>query len=113
MPGGFPRKTHEFVRSCLCDLRPQGTAVIADGPRRVPMLRLIAFVIESWAYMLAILIVLTALLHSVRRIGPTEVGLVMKRLSWSKLANDNPIAFNGEAGYQADLLMPGLHWKPW
>src|SRR5262249_39839874 len=26
---------------------------------------------------------------------------------------DNPVAFNGEAGYQADLLMPGLRWKAW
>lgn len=55
------------------------------------MLRLVAFVIESWAYVLGILIVVTAILRSVRRIGPTEVGLVMKRLSWSKLANDNPM----------------------
>ena len=77
------------------------------------MLRLVAFVIGSWAYVLVILIVMAAILRSVRRIGPTEVGLVMKRLSWSKLSNDNPIAFEGEAGYQADLLMPGLRWKPW
>jgi hypothetical protein len=77
------------------------------------MLRLVAFVIGSWAYVLVILIVIAAILRSVRRIGPTEVGLVTKRLSWSKLSNDNPIAFEGEAGYQADLLMPGLRWKPW
>ena len=50
---------------------------------------------------------------SIRRIGPTEVGLAMKRLSFKKLANDNPIALAGEAGYQADLLMPGLRWKLW
>jgi hypothetical protein len=49
---------------------------------------------------------------SLRRIGPTEVGLVTKRFSFKKLARDNPVAFNGEAGYQADLLMPGLRWKP-
>jgi SPFH domain / Band 7 family len=86
---------------------------IDNCPRRLPMLRLVAFVIESWAYVLVIFIVVTAMLRSVRRIGPTEVGLVMKRMSWSGLANDNPIAFKGEAGYQADLLMPGLRWKPW
>jgi hypothetical protein len=53
------------------------------------------------------------LLASLRRIGPTEVGLVTKRFSFSKLAKDNPVAFAGEAGYQADLLMPGLRWKAW
>ncbi len=52
-------------------------------------------------------------LASTRRIGPTEVGLVTKRWSVRKLPNDNPIAFNGEAGYQADLLMPGVRWKLW
>src|SRR6476620_1229935 len=77
------------------------------------MLRLVALMIESWAYALVFLIVVLAVLRSVRRIGPTEVGLVMKRLSLSTLANDNPIAFKGEAGYQADLLMPGLRWKPY
>jgi len=48
---------------------------------------------------------------SLHKIGPTEVGLVTKRFSFKKLAKDNPVAFNGEAGYQADLLMPGLRWK--
>lgn len=55
--------------------------------------------------------VFLVVLPSIRRIGPTEVGLVTKRFSISKMGGDNPIAFNGEAGYQADLLMPGLRWK--
>jgi hypothetical protein len=46
-------------------------------------------------------------------IGPTEVGLVMKRFSGKKLSADNPVAFAGEAGYQSELLMPGLRWKFW
>ena len=50
---------------------------------------------------------------SIRRIGPTQVGLVTKRFSFRKLSGDNPIALNGEAGYQADLLMPGWRWKFW
>jgi SPFH domain / Band 7 family len=50
---------------------------------------------------------------SIRVIGPTEVGLVLKRFSIRKLTNDSPIAFHGEAGFQADLLMPGRRWKPW
>lgn len=77
------------------------------------MLRVLQFVVGFWAYLLLTFIVISAALRSVRRIGPTEVGLVTRRLSFRKLSNDNPIAFNGEAGYQADLLMPGLRWKPW
>src|SRR5207249_10619422 len=30
-----------------------------------------------------------------------------------KLPGDNPIAFHGEAGYQAGLLMPGVRFKLW
>jgi len=52
-------------------------------------------------------------LPSLRRIGPTEVGLVTKRFSLKKLTDDNPIALAGEAGYQADLLMPGLRLQWW
>jgi len=44
---------------------------------------------------------------SVRVVGPTEVGLVLKRVAFRNLKDDNPIALHGEAGYQADLLMPG------
>jgi uncharacterized membrane protein YqiK len=49
-------------------------------------------------------------LKSIYSIGPTEVGLVRKRFG-AALPEDNPIAFHGEAGYQADLLMPGLRFK--
>lgn len=59
----------------------------------------------------ALLIVLAYIALSIRHIGPSEVGLVLKRVSHKKLSQDNAIAFNGEAGYQADLLMPGLRWK--
>src|SRR5262245_43128867 len=52
-------------------------------------------------------------LNSVHKIGPAEVGLVNKRLSFRKLHDDNPIAFRGEAGYQATLLMPGLRLRLW
>lgn len=51
--------------------------------------------------------------NSFKSIGPTEIGLVNKRFSLSKLSNDNPIAFSGEAGYQEELLMPGLRFKVW
>jgi uncharacterized membrane protein YqiK len=56
------------------------------------------------------LVVIVVVLKSIYSIGPTEVGLVRKRIG-KKLPDDNPVAFNGEAGYQADLLMPGLRFK--
>ena len=57
--------------------------------------------------------VVILILPSIRIIGPSEIGLVIKRFSFKKLSQDNPIAFNGEAGYQADLLMPGWRFKFW
>lgn len=63
----------------------------------------------SWVAIL-IVAILTLVLKSIYSIGPTQVGLVRKRFGAS-LPEDNPIAFHGEAGYQADLLMPGLRFK--
>ena len=60
-----------------------------------------------------VLLVGVCVLKSIKTIGPTEVGLVTKRFGLGKLADDNPIAFHGEAGYQAELLMPGLRFKLW
>lgn len=48
---------------------------------------------------------------SIKRIGATQVGLVIKRFSFKKLSNGNVVAFNGEAGYQSELLMPGWRFK--
>ncbi len=53
------------------------------------------------------------ILPSLHRIGPTEVGLVTRRFSAKQLKEDNPIAFNSEPGYQAELLSPGLRFKFW
>src|SRR4051794_9546507 len=50
---------------------------------------------------------------SFHSIGAAEVGLVSKRFAVRKLGEDNPIAFRGEAGYQAAMLMPGLRFKLW
>jgi hypothetical protein len=62
----------------------------------------------------AILITVVAYcLLSLYMIGPTSVGLVTRRYSTRRLSDDNPIAFKGEAGYQAELLMPGLRFIPW
>ncbi|MEP6751549.1 MAG: SPFH domain-containing protein [Candidatus Dormiibacterota bacterium] len=51
--------------------------------------------------------------RSVIVIGPAQVGLVAKRFSRRHNTTDTPIAFEGEAGYQSDLLMPGVRFKVW
>jgi regulator of protease activity HflC (stomatin/prohibitin superfamily) len=60
-----------------------------------------------------IALVVIAVLSSFHSIGATEVGLVTKRFALRKLGEDNPVAFRGEAGYQAEMLMPGLRFKLW
>jgi uncharacterized membrane protein YqiK len=69
-------------------------------------------VVLAAAAAVALLVVLVAL-KSVHRIGPAQVGLVNKKVAFRKLHGDNPIAFQGEAGYQAELLMPGLRFRLW
>jgi uncharacterized membrane protein YqiK len=68
--------------------------------------------ILTWVFV-GILLAVVYVMMSFRRVGPAEVGLVLKRVSTRKLSGDNVIAFQGEAGYQADLLLPGMRWKPW
>src|SRR5688572_3669043 len=65
------------------------------------------------AALVAAVLVLLVILKSVHRIGAAEVGLVNKKLGFKKLHDDNPIAFEGEAGYQGTLLMPGLRFRFW
>ncbi|OGF49983.1 MAG: hypothetical protein A2231_03475 [Candidatus Firestonebacteria bacterium RIFOXYA2_FULL_40_8] len=69
--------------------------------------------ISGWVYAGAAFLLFVLIYPSFHLIGPTEVGLVNKRFSFKKLHGDNPIAFNGEAGYQSELLMPGLRFKFW
>jgi uncharacterized membrane protein YqiK len=45
-----------------------------------------------------------------------KIGLVTKICSFwrkPKVKGDRIIATNGEAGYQATPLAPGLHWSKW
>ncbi|HKH04721.1 MAG TPA: SPFH domain-containing protein [Acidimicrobiales bacterium] len=58
------------------------------------------------------LLVAVALLASFHQIGPSEVGLVTKRVG-PRQRGDQLVALKREAGYQADLLMPGLRFKVW
>ena len=60
----------------------------------------------------ALIAVALVLVRGFRSIGPAEVGLVTKRIG-RKQSGDQLVALDGEAGYQADLLMPGLRFKLW
>lgn len=62
---------------------------------------------------LSIVFIILMIVKSIVLIGSTETGLVIKRLAFRKLKGDDPIAFRGEAGYQAQLLSPGLRFKLW
>jgi regulator of protease activity HflC (stomatin/prohibitin superfamily) len=73
---------------------------------------LLAFVQSYWLILAVAVIALVVVFMSLHLIGPTEVGLVLKRIG-KKLPGNNPIAFLGEAGFQADLLMPGLRFRLW
>jgi hypothetical protein len=68
---------------------------------------------NSIVTVLALLTALVLLLKSTRNIGPTQVGLVRKRFAVKKLGAGSAIAFQGEAGYQARLMMPGIQLKFW
>jgi len=83
--------------------------LLHDG-RTVCYVELIA--LAAGATLGVLLIFFITVVKSVHRIGPTQVGLVTKRFG-RKLPDDNPIAFKGEAGHQADLLMPGMRMKLW
>ncbi len=60
--------------------------------------------------LIVVFLFLATIFASFYSIGPTQIGLVRKRIG-KKLPGNNPVAFEGEAGYQADLLMPGIRFK--
>jgi len=69
---------------------------------------------SGWLLLTGVGIVIAIVfLKSIRNIGPTEVGLIRKRFANRKLHAGNAVAFNGEAGYQARLMMPGIQFKLW
>lgn len=65
----------------------------------------------SWVFGLSLIVFV--LLPSIHKIGPTELGLVMKRFSFRRLSGDNAVALRGEAGYQAEYLTNGFRFKLW
>jgi hypothetical protein len=82
-------------------------------PTETQQEQIMRILIDNWQIQIALFLITAMVLPSFHIIGPTEVGLVMKRFGWKKLRDDNPVAFHGEAGFQSDLLMPGLRWKFW
>src|SRR5438552_15992730 len=85
---------------------------VVDCPKTISCKeRLVIFDVGMWIFLVAAVVAaLATLLSSIYSIGPTEVGLVRKRFG-AKLPGDNPLAFRGEAGFQAEMLMPGLRFK--
>src|SRR5450631_1976269 len=62
---------------------------------------------------LVLVILIIVMINSMWVIGPTQVGLIRKRFSWRRLEGGSPVALNGAAGYQAELLTAGLRFKLW
>ena len=65
------------------------------------------------AVLVVVAVVAEIVARSIVVIGPAQIGLVVKRVSRTHNRTDMPIAFEGEAGYQAELLMPGVRFKLW
>jgi uncharacterized membrane protein YqiK len=62
---------------------------------------------------LAVLVIVGPWLVGAVLIDEREVGVVVKKFGATKLPPGQLIALNGEAGYQADTLAPGLHFGYW
>jgi len=76
------------------------------------------FGVQLSGWTLALIIVAVALICAQTLLGVVlirelQVGIVIKRFSSRSLAPGSLIALNGEAGYQADTLAPGLHFGYW
>ncbi len=69
--------------------------------------------VSGWWIAIILFVIVVHIVKSIRIVGPTEVGLVRKRFAFKKLGASNAVAFGGEAGYQAKLLMPGIQFKFW
>lgn len=68
------------------------------------------YVIISVTVAIAALVLLIILIGPVM-VGSNQVAIVEKKFSSKSLKNGEFIALNGEAGFQADTLGPGLHFR--
>jgi hypothetical protein len=69
--------------------------------------------VVGWLVISTVALIAFILYMSFWKIGPTEMGLVRKRFGFKKLDGGNIVGFNGEAGYQAELLRTGIRFKLW
>src|SRR5580765_4333543 len=73
----------------------------------------VSVVIAAVVLLLIGLIAMGPLLFGTVLISERQVGIVVKRWGGRGLEPRQLIALNGEAGYQADTLAPGLHFGLW
>lgn len=76
-------------------------------------IHILTLLAASWWVKGPFLAVLTWLFLGVKFIREREVGIVVKRWGLRNLPPGQIIALNGEAGIQADVLPPGLHFFYW
>ena len=72
-----------------------------------------AIPLAYWLVAASLVVLLIVVMRSLWVIGPTQVGLVRKRYSRKRLDSGSPVALDGAAGYQAELLTAGLRFKLW
>src|SRR5690242_10406147 len=105
----LPYRAALVRRAALQPQRAQRAGPKGPGRKMVGFMSLLVTLLALAVVALLVLVVIS----SIKSIGPTEVGLVTKRVGFGKLGEENAIAFHGEAGYQAKLLKPGLRFKLW
>ena len=89
--------------------RPVGRQVQYKSLRKAASNHMLPLILE----IAAVVIVAIVVFQSFHNIGPAQVGLVTKKIARKSLAEGNPVARRGEAGYQERLLMPGLRFRLW
>jgi uncharacterized membrane protein YqiK len=62
---------------------------------------------------LLVLVLVSPVLFGAVFVRERQVGIVVKRFSRTALAPGQLVALDGEAGYQADTLAPGVHFGYW
>ncbi len=71
------------------------------------------FFVHYWWATPILLLLISIVVTGVVPIGEQQVGVVIKRFALKNLKPGEMLALNGEAGFQADTLPPGLHFGFW
>lgn len=74
---------------------------------------ILEFIWTSWWLKIPLGVIALWYFLGVVYIGEQKVGIVIKRFAMRNLPPGQIIALKGEAGYQADVLPPGLHFFYW